>query len=76
MEYRWTSRDMSEFKEKHPDAHQFLLNKSLFNEYRHLETNSIILNDWQKNRLEELRLSFGYEDIAEANVADMMFETA
>jgi hypothetical protein len=74
MEYRWTDRDMVEFQEKYPSAYAFLLNRSLFNEYRHLETNDIILNDWQKNRLDELRKLFKYTEIARANVDDMLFD--
>ena len=75
MEYRWTNRDIDEFEKKYPSAYAFLLRKSLFNEYRHLSTNSIILNDRQKSRMAELETLCGFtlDDVARANVEDMFF---
>lgn len=74
MEYRWTNRDIDEFEKKYPSAYAFLLRKSLFNEYRHLSTNSIILNDRQKSRMAELETLCGFtlDDVARANVDDML----
>lgn len=76
MEYRWTERDMAELEEKHRDAYNFLLHRSLFNEYSYLATNEVILNEWQKKRLKELEgiCGFCYGDIARANVADMFYD--
>ena len=78
MEYRWTNRDMVEFEREHKAAYNFLLHRSLLNEYRHLATNSLILNDWQKGRMKELEeiCGFTWADVTKANVADMFFETA
>lgn len=75
MDCNWTKRDMAEFEAEHKTAYQFLLNKSLFNEYRHLATNEIILNEWQKNRMKELETmcSFTWDDVTRANVKDMFF---
>ena len=75
MEYRWTNRDMAEFEKKHPEAYGFLLRRSLLNEYRHLSTNSIILNDRQKSRMAELETlcGFTWDDVERANVEDMFF---
>ena len=60
MEYRWTKRDMAEFEKEHPRAYAFLNHRSLLNEYRHLETNEIILNEWQKARKHELETICGF----------------
>jgi len=75
MEYRWTNRDMAEFEKKHPEAYGFLLRRSLLNEYRHLATNEIILNVYERNRLRELEAicGFTWDDVARANVEDMFF---
>ena len=75
MEFRWTDRDMAEFEKSFPDAHAFLLRRSLMNEYRHLITNSIILNDWQRARVKELEAICGFDTamVANMNVADFLY---
>lgn len=76
MEYRWTGRDMAEFERDFPGAYGFLLRKSLFNEYRHLATNEIILNELQKKRMAELETicGFTWDDVTKANVRDLFFD--
>lgn len=76
MQYRWTNRDMAEFEKQFPEAYAFLNRRSLMNEYRHLATNEIILNDWEKRRMTELETIcwFKYGDVAKMNVADMFFD--
>ena len=54
MNFNFTAKDMKRFEEKHPDAYNFLLKRSLRNEYLYLWDNQYILNDWQKYRLIEL----------------------
>jgi len=58
MKINWTQDDMIEFEAKYPEAYNFLLNRSLLNEYKHLEANMIILNNWQKSRLQDLEKLF------------------
>ena len=78
MGFNLTPRDVADFEEKHPAAAAFIRARSLFNEYRHLETNYIILNKWEKNRLKELEQlpDCTPTEIARANVRDMFFENS
>jgi hypothetical protein len=52
-----TSSQWIEFDKRYPQAASYINRCSLVNEYRHLTNYELLnlLNDWQKNRLNELR---------------------
>ena len=76
MIYNFTKRDLYELEKSYPEAYRFLSRRSLFNEYRHLSTNSLILNDLQKKRLNELEsiCGFNFAQVASANAKDFLFD--
>jgi hypothetical protein len=52
------AHDWEVFKEIHPAAYQFLLSRSLWNEYWHYKTRTVENNVWEKARLAELEEHF------------------
>ena len=53
--YGLNSEQMKEFERRYQGAVSYMLACQVINEYRYLNDNEYILNDWQKNRLAELR---------------------
>ena len=52
------AQNWNDFQERFSDAYQFLLRRSLWNEFWHLKTRKAPLNEWEKTRLLELSLHF------------------